>query len=292
MTHIRAIDIHVHLRDEVTLRAMGERAQQMARYFGQDMTPVSVDEMADQYRARNMMAVLLNADDESTSGIRPVPNDHIAAAVRKHPDVFIGFGAVDPGKGRLAVDEARRCAEELGLRGLGELNPGRQHFFPNDQRFYPLWEEAVRHNLIVLFHTGMLGAGAGTPGGMGFKLKYTRPVPYIDDVAADFPDLKIISAHPSWPWQEESLAVCRHKTNVYLDLSGWAPRYFPPSLVQYAGSIIQDRVLFGSDWPVITPERWMQEFGQLTIKDSVREKILLTNAKNLLGIASGDRVDR
>ena len=280
---VTAIDIHVHPKSEEFIAAMGARAEQMAAYFGRENTPVSIAELADQYRERRMMAVLMNTTDVTTSGIRPVPNEVIAQAVKDHPDVFIGFGAIDPAEGKVAQDEIRRCAD-LGLRGLGELNPGRQHFYPNDARFYSLWEEAARLGLIVLFHTGMMGAGAGTPGGLGYKLKYTRPVPYLDDIAADFPELKIIGAHPSWPWQEESLAIARHKTNFYIDLSGWAPKYFPPSLVQYANSIIQDRVLFGSDWPAVTPERWLAEFAELPFKDEVRRKILLDNAKKLLGL--------
>jgi uncharacterized protein len=281
---LRAIDVHVHPKSEEWLNAAGPRAAQMAEYFGRDSKPVSFAELADQYRERRMMAVLLNSDDESVSGIPPVPNDTLAEAVRRHGDVFMGFGGVDPWKGKAAVQEAERCATELGLRGL-KFNPGRQAFFANDPRFYPLWETAVKHNLIVLFHTGMMGAGAGRPGGMGYKLKYTQPIPYFDDVAADFPELKIIGAHPSWPWTEESLAIARHKTNYYIDLSGWAPKYFPPSLVQYANSIIQDRVLFGSDWPVLAVERWLKEFEELPIKPEVRQKIMLGNAKKLLGVA-------
>src|SRR5699024_1479902 len=126
---------------------------------------------------------------------------------RKHPDVFIGFGAVEPMMGKVAETEVRRCAEELGLKGIGELNPGRQCFYPNDRKLYKVWESASELNMIVLFHTGMMGAGARTPGGSGLKLKYTRPIPHLDDVAAEFPELKIIAAHPSWPWQEESLAM-------------------------------------------------------------------------------------
>ncbi len=281
---IKAIDIHVHGHDEAAIQAMGPRNAQMGKYFGKELEPVSLDELADRYREKEMMAVLVNTTDVSSSGIPPVPNDHIADAVKRNPDVFIGFGAVDPWQGKLAIDEARRCAEELGLKGLGELNPGRQAFYPNDARFYPLWEVASNHGLVVLFHGGMMGAGAGTPGGMGFKLKYTRPIPYIDDVAADFPQLKIIAAHPSWPWQEESLAVARHKSNVYIDLSGWAPKYFPESLVHYVDTILQDRALFGSDWPVIDPDRWLREFAELPIRESSRQKILLHNACALFGI--------
>lgn len=283
---IVAIDVHVHLCDEVTLKARGARAQQMARYFGRERKPVSIDEMAEEYRKRKMMAVIMNTTDETITGNLPVPNDHIAGAVRKYPDVFLGFGIVDPWQGKLALREVRRCKEELGLQGIGEFNPARQHFYPNDQRFYPLWEEIEKLGLPVLFHSGMAAAGAGTPGGMGTKLKYTQPI-YLDEVAADFPELKIISAHPSWPWQAESLAVARHKANVYIDLSGWAPKYFSPELVQYANTLLQDKVMFGSDWPALSVERWMEEFAELPFKPEVRQKILLDNAVKFFGLKLG-----
>ena len=280
---VTAIDVHVHLCDELTLSSKGDRPKQMARYFGRERKPVSIDEMADQYRQRKMMAVIMNTTDETVTGLTPVPNDHIAAGVRKHPEVFLGFGVIDPWQGKVALREIKRCKEELGLHGIGELNPARQHFFPNDTRFYPLWEEAQKLGLPILFHSGMAAAGAGTPGGMGTKLKYTQPI-HLDDVAADFPELKIISAHPSWPWGSESLAIARHKSNFYIDLSGWAPKYFTPELVQYVNSIIQDKAMFGSDWPALGVERWMEEFQQLNIKPEVKQKILLDNAKKFFGL--------
>ncbi|MGW6455152.1 amidohydrolase family protein [Streptomyces sp. NPDC055078] len=279
---LKGIDFHVHLRDKETVEALGARAHQQARYFGQELRTVSVDELADEYRARGMRAVLMNSSDVTTSGVPPVPNDHIAEVVRRHPDVFIGFGAVDPWQGRVAQDEIRRCAEELGLAGIGELNPGRQKFYPNDRRFYPLWEEASAQRLVVLFHSGFMASGAGTPGGMGYKLDAGRPIPYLDDIAADFPELTIVGAHPSWPWSEENLAVARHKSNFYIDLSGWAPKYFPESLVRHLNSILQDKCLFGSDWPALTPERWTAEFDELGIKPEVRQKVMLDNARRVL----------
>ena len=280
----RAIDCHVHPWDEVSVQHMGGgRLEVMARYFGRELEPVSLDELADAYRAREMMAVLLATDDSTTSGLPAVPNDHVAAAVRKHPDVFLAFGGVDPWKGRLAIDEARRCREVLGCKGL-KFNPGRQHFFPNDPRFARLWQTAAELGLVCLFHTGLMGNGAGVRGGLGFKLKYTAPIPYLDDIAADFPDLTLISAHPGWPWQEEQLAMARHKGNVYIDLSGWAPKFFPPQLVQYARTILKDRILFGSDWPVLTPERWIEEFDQYDFEPEVRNKILVENASALFGL--------
>ena len=276
---VKAIDVHVHLSDQTSIAARGARAQQMARYFGRERKPVSIDEMADQYRARNMMAVIMNTTDQSVTGLTPVPNSHVAEGIRKHPDVFLGFGVIDPWQGKVALDEIRQI-KDLGLHGVGELNPARQQFFPNDTRFYPLWEEVQKQGLPILFHTGMAGAGAGTPGGMGFKLKYTQPI-HLDDVAADFPELNIIGAHPSWPWQEESLAIARHKANYFIDLSGWAPKYFPRELVHHTNTILQDKVLFGSDWPSIGVERWLEEFEKIDIKPEVRQKIMLENAKKL-----------
>lgn len=281
---LKAIDCHVHPWDEVSLANLGGgRLETLSSTFGHEVRPVSMGDLADQYRQRQMMAVLLATDDSTTSGLPPVPNDHVAQAVRDHPDVFLGFGGVDPWKGSLAVNEIRRI-KGLGLIGL-KFNPGRQHFFPNDPRFMVVWETAAELGLVCLFHTGMMGNGAGVRGGLGFKLKYTAPIPYLDDIAADFPDLTIISAHPGWPWQDEQLALARHKGNVYLDLSGWAPKYFPPQLVQQANSLLQDRVLFGSDWPLLTPERWLTEFAELPFTDEVRKKILLENAKALFGLS-------
>jgi uncharacterized protein len=284
MKDMVAIDIHTHPQTEEMIRATGKRSSQMASYFGREVKPVSFQEMADQYRERKMMCVILNSDDETTSGVRSAPNDHLAEAQKKHPDVFIAFGGIDPWKGRAALDEIKRCHEELGMRGIGELNPGRQHFHPHERRFYPLWEECAKRDLIVMFHSGMMGGGAGTPGGMGFHLEYGRPIPGMDNVAADFPELKIIGAHPSWPWQSESLAIARHKSNFYIDLSGWAPKYFSSELVQYCNTILQNKVLFGTDWPLITVERWMSEFMELPIKEDVRQKIFLDNAIKLLGL--------
>jgi predicted TIM-barrel fold metal-dependent hydrolase len=115
------------------------------------------------------------------------------------------------------------------------------------------------------------------------RLKYSNPM-YMDDIAVDFPDLKIILAHPSFPWQEEALAVAQHKPNVYIDLSGWSPKYFPDILVRYCNSILKKKVLFGSDWPMITPERWLNDFDAIAIKDEIRPDIIKNNAARLLGL--------
>ena len=276
---VRAIDIHIHPpapgfglpTDDPETRA----------YFRSALTHETAEEMAAYYAGLDIFGVLFHSDAETATGAPPVPNDYIAEVAGRYPKQFIGFGSVDPWKGRPAIREVERCASSLGLRGL-KFHPQQQAFYPNDERFYPLWEAAQRLGLIVLFHTGTTGVGAGKPGGGGLKLKYARPIPYIDDVAADFSELTIIMAHPSFPWQEEQLAVLVHKPNVYMDLSGWSPKYFSPLLVQYAKTLIQDKVLFGSDYPVISPERWLNDFDALGFDEPVRQKILLDNAKRLL----------
>lgn len=279
-----AVDIHTHPQTEEFLAAMGARRRQMGEHFDQERKPVSFAEQADMFRERRMMAVLCNSDDETTSGVPGAPNDLIGHAAADHPDVFIPFAGIDPHKGRAAIQEIRRCHAEFGIRGVGELNPVRQHFLLNDPAFYPIWDTCQELGLVVMFHMGFAGAGAGRPGGMGYKLEAGRAIPYLDDLAADFPELQIIHAHPGWPFHSEALAACWHKSNIWIDLSGFAPRYFPDEVVHYANSLIQDRVLFGSDWPVIGVDRWISEFAELPIKDSVRPKILRENAFRLLDL--------
>lgn len=283
---VTAIDVHVHIHDARARALRGpeaeKRFEQQARYFKRSATSISIEEQAEQYRGRDMMAVLMNGTDETITGLPAIPNDFVAEAVAAHPDVFLGFGIVDPWQGEIARREIRRC-HELGLRGIGEFNPARQHFYPNDPRFYPLWEECERLGLVVLFHCGYAAAGSGRAGGRGVKLKYAQPL-HLDDVAADFPGLTIIGAHPAWPWTAESLAIARHKANFFIDLSGWAPRYFPDELLQQVNSLLQDKALFGSDAPSLPLERWLREFGELDIKPEVRDKIMLHNASRLFGL--------
>ena len=153
--------------------------------------------------------------------------------------------------------------------------------FPMSGRL-PLPLPAARdHGLTVLFHMGTTGIGAGAPGGMGLKLKYGRPI-LIDDVAADFPDLTIIAAHPAVPWTDELLSVAVHKGNVFVDMSGYAPKYFPPAFVHDARTRLQDKMLFGTDWPLIPLDRWQAEFAAYDFPPAIVRKIMLGNALRAL----------
>ncbi len=177
---------------------------------------------------------------------------------------------------------ARRLIADHGVKGF-KFHPNAQEFFPNDRRVYPLYEVIEEHQLPALFHTGHTGVGAGEPGGGGIRLKYSNPM-YVDDVAVDFPELPIVLAHPSFPWQDEAISVALHKQQVYIDLSGWSPKYFPEQLVRYANTLLRERVLFGSDYPLITPDRWLADFEQAPFRDEVRPLILKENAARLLGL--------
>ena len=139
---------------------------------------------------------------------------------------------MDPHKGDRAIVEIERAVRELGLSGA-KFHPGVQAFYPNDPRFAPLFQKISELGIPALFHTGTNGLGAGMPGGGGIKLDHTRPI-YLDSLAADFPNLTIIGAHPSWPWEQEMIAILQHKPNVYNDLSGWSPKYIPPALLKEA----------------------------------------------------------
>lgn len=278
----RAIDMHVHLPTASFLDGAIRTYRLAAEKFFRNTVPVrEMDEVAELYAGLDITGVLLAWDAETATGLPPLTNDEVADVVKKYPDQFIGFACVDPWKGRRAIEEMERAIGELGLRGA-KFHPGVQAFYPSDARFYPLYEKIAELNVPALFHTGTNGLGAGVAGGMGIKLDYTRPI-YLDSVAADFPELTIIGAHPAWPWHEEMLAIIGHKANVFMDLSGWSPKYIPKEIMDEARNRLQERILFGSDYPFITPERWLKDFDSLEgFSPEVRQKILHDNAAGIL----------
>ncbi len=279
---IVAIDVHVHA--EVGRSGedglLPEWRQAAAHYFGEAGTP-TVDDVVRYYRERKLLAVVFTVDAETVTGRKAVPNEEIAAAAAANPGVLVPFASVDPHRPN-AADEVTRLVRDHGVRGF-KFHPNIQAFYPNDRAFYPLYEAIQAADVPALFHTGHSGIGSGLRGGGGIRLKYSNPM-YVDDVAVDFPDLKIVLAHPSFPWQDEAISVALHKEQVYIDLSGWSPKYFPPQLVRYANTLLRDRVLFGSDYPMITPDRWLADFEQADFKDEVRPLILKENAVRLLGL--------
>jgi predicted TIM-barrel fold metal-dependent hydrolase len=276
-----AIDVHTHawksalaVDDKLT-----DSQEAMGRYFRYQPQHQTVPEMAEMYRKLKMAFVVFTVDAGKNPS-RKITNEEIAELAHEHSDVAIPFASINPHRGAEGVSQARRLIKDYGVRGF-KFHPSVQEFFPNDRMAYPLYEVIAEAKLPALFHTGQTGVGAGTRAGGGIRIKYSNPL-FLDDVAVDFPEMPIILAHPSFPWQEEALSVATHKPQVYIDLSGWSPKYFPPILIQYANTLLKEKILFGSDYPVLAPERWIEEFDKLPIKPEVRPLILKQNAARLL----------
>jgi uncharacterized protein len=278
-----AIDVHTHVHSSIHGGSIPDDSPEAAvgEVFGTDAL-LSVPELAAYYREREMAAVCFMVDSVNWDG--PVSNDEILELAAQESDVLIPFVSLDPHRGAEGVAEARRLIEAHDVRGF-KFHPSLQSFFPDDPLAYPLYEVIAEHRLPALFHTGQTAVGSGQRGGGGILLKYSNPM-HLDQVAVDFPDMPIVMAHPSVPWQDEALSIAVHKPQVYIDLSGWSPKYFPPQLVQYANTLLKDKVLFGTDYPALTPERWLADFEKLEIKPDVRPRILKDNAARLLGLAA------
>ena len=279
-----AIDTHTHAEISCwnPFDNYGEEYDRAAdKYFGSNRRP-TIEESVAYYRERNIGFVMFGVDTESNIGRRRVPNEEIAEAAQKNADIMIAFASIDPHKGKMGAREARKLIEEYGVRGF-KFHPTMQAYHPYDRMAWPIYEVIAEHKLPAVFHTGHSGMGSGMRCGGGLRLEYSNPI-HLDDVAIDFPDMQIIMAHPSFPWQDEALSVATHKPNVWIDLSGWSPKYFPKQLVQYANTLLKDRILFGSDWPLISPDRWMKDFQEAGFKPEGMPRILKDNAVRLLGL--------
>ncbi|GGD24611.1 4-hydroxyphenyl-beta-ketoacyl-CoA hydrolase [Microbacterium faecale] len=269
LTRIDAIDVHVHVEASVSTPA----ADRVHPVFGVQLP--TVPELAELYRGLKMAAVVFAVDAPESLGHR-VSNEEVAEQAALADDVLIPFGSIDPTRRTDAAAMARRLVNDHGIRGF-KFHPATQGFFTNDPVVYPLYEALESLGVPALFHTGQVGGGAGA------RLKYCDPI-FLDDVAVDFPGLKIIMAHPSYPWQDVALSIATTRPNAYIDLSGWSPRYFSPQLIQQSNTLLKDKVMFGSDYPVIHPERWLADFAQADFRDAVRPAILKGTAANVLGL--------
>lgn len=279
-----AIDTHVHV--EMDGRGCCSLDQELldasAGYFkSSDNRTPTVEDLAAYYRERRIGAVCFTVDATTAMGHPALSSEEIVDRAAAHADILIPFGSVDPHTGAAAVAKARALAAR-GAKGF-KFHPSLQAFEPSDRAHYPLWSAIEELGLPTVFHTGQTGIGAGLPGGRGIKMRYSDPL-LLDDVAADFPGLTVILAHPSVPWQDTAISMATHKSNVFIDLSGWLPKYFPSQLVRNANGPLRSKVLFGSDYPVLSPDRWLASFAELDLKPEVRPLVLKENAIAVLGL--------
>jgi predicted TIM-barrel fold metal-dependent hydrolase len=211
-----------------------------------------------------------------------VPNETVAAACQEYPDAFTGLGSVDPHKGDAAIAEVAHIAG-LGLRGV-KFHPSLQAFAPDDPVYWPIFAACEQHGLLALFHTGTSGIGARQPGGQGIRIDFAHPLK-LDPVAAAHPGLTVVAAHFGWPWQLDLIAMALHKTNVYIDISGWSPRRIPAEVIRELRGRLTAQFVWGSDYPFLTPERCLDELDGLDLPDDVRPAVLHDNATRILGLS-------
>jgi predicted TIM-barrel fold metal-dependent hydrolase len=277
---MRAIDVHVH----PSTRGLDTAA---CGYFKRDLhdVPLTEDKFAALFTGQNVKALLIGWHPSTVKTGARNTNDYVIDLVTKYPDAFAGALA---SLNTAAVDltEVAEYAEELlknpHVKGF-KFHPPDQGFYPSDRRYYKIWEVLQAGNKPVMFHVGFTVLGANTEGGSGIALDYGRPI-HLDTLARDFPRMKILAAHPGWPWQEELIGVLTHKKNVHVDTSGYLAEQLPEIFLRAIRGRLQDKALFGTDFPYVDLAKALASFDKVNLKDDVKEKILLSNALALFGL--------
>ncbi len=276
----RFIDAHVHPPVAEFLDGpIGPFIEGLRVYLDMPIATMSGEELADFYRSRDAKAVLLGWNSRPRSGYRSLDNRQIKALVDVAPDVFVGFGAVEPTGGAGAVAAVHQAAR-LGLAGLS-FHPASEGPAPSERDGRQVWETAAEHGLVVLIHTGFTRLGAGLPGGGGVALEPARPI-HVDHLAATYPEMDVILAHTGPLWLDEAVAVALHKLNVHLCLSGVSPKAMTPELLDLIRGPLRDRVHFGSDFPFGNPDAWLAEWDSLGLPADLTQAVLVDNVSRLL----------
>lgn len=280
---MRRIDLHCHPATQEWFDAIKTFADALRTYWDRPWEPLSEEQVVADLRESGVEAVIVAFDAETETGLPPCTNDYVASFRDRYPETIIqAWGSVDPWK-ESAIDDARRAVEKNGVLGF-HFHPIVGAFSVGDERLYPLWEAITDLGVPIMVDAGTTGMGAGVPGGLGRHLKYSNPWPALDDLAADFPELTIVAGHPAWPWTDQMIAIALHKSNVYWELSGWGPEYFPDALKHDIPRRLQDKIMFGSDYPSLTHKRLIDGWDNLGYDQDVMEKVFHTNAERVLGL--------
>jgi predicted TIM-barrel fold metal-dependent hydrolase len=226
-------------------------------------------------------AVILGQDTHATKNPSfknyTIRNDELAKIASGSKDRLVPFAGVDPNAGASAVRELRRAVKQLGMKGLKVHSSANSVYLNDRKRMFPIYEFCQDSSIPILFHTGTTGLG-------DCEIRYSK-TELVDEVCQAFPDLKVVMAHFGWPWPEVAVAIALRNPNVFIDVSGWKPKYIPPSVMPYLNGILQDRFLFGTDYPMLRQQDWMEDFrANLAprLKPGVADKLLHKNAKRLL----------
>ena len=280
---MRIIDLHCYPNTEPWIKCQGPYVDALAKYWNRSWTWKQEDEVVAEFTKAGVEAVLVALDLETTTNTPPCSNEYVKGMQERHPDRIIqSWAAVDPFKGEIAIQQAKKAILELKMLGF-HFHPIMGHFAVDDRRLYPLFETINELKVPVMIDVGTTGMGAGMPGGMGARIRHAHPSA-IDNLACDFPNMNIIMAHPGWPWVDETTAVALHKGNVFWEMSGWAPKYLPAQLKTDIRSRLKDKVMFGSDYPSIPYDRLMKEWAEIGYSDAVMEQFFHGNAERVLGL--------
>ena len=274
---MRAIDVHVH----PSTRGLDTHA---CGYFKRDLNAIPRDksEFAALYTNHDTRGLLIGWHPSTVPATPQNSNEHVLELAAEYSDAFAGvLASLEIGKiaSRELAAEAETLLRNPAVKGF-KFHPPDQGFYPSDKSHYPIWEALESGGKPVMFHVGFTVLGANTDGGSGIGLDYGRPI-HLDSLARDFPRLKIIAAHPGWPWTEELIGILTHKKNIRVDTSGYLAEQLPEIFVRSIRGRLQDKALFGTDFPYVDLERALVSFDKLGLKDDVKEKILVENARGL-----------
>ena len=280
---MRVFDCHSHWSTErgYVFQDPAERANQEKIWRTRAVFETE-QEMADTFRRNHVRSVLdlaLTLWMDDLDEIRAI-HDYAFAVARDHRDVIFGHWlSFNPEIGREGIREFERAlAADAGFVGLGIVGQTRGGYPASDPIWDPFYKLSIDAGIPVLIHCGLTGIGQGMPGGKGILLDHGHPR-HIDAVAARFPELRILAARPAFPWQEEMIAILLHKANVHYELHGWSPKTLPPALVREIGGRLQDRIMFGCDYPVLKFEMMIDRWQGLGLPDAVLEKVFHRNAE-------------
>ncbi len=279
---MRYFDCHSHFSTKAGLHhASQEDYEQAQRVFKRKRTFETETEMAEGFRKRNVRTILdiyrtwrLTDEDEIRQS-----HDYVIAFARNNPDIVYGnWVAINPAMKDFWLKEFRRLLDaKCGFFGFCQ-SQNTLAYPPSDPIWDPFYKLSIEIGAPVLLMTGLTGIGQGLPGGKGIVLEDGHPR-HVDRVAARFPDLKVLAGRPAWPWQDDMLAILLHKSNVMYELHGWSPKYFTPALKKEIGGRLQDRMMFGWDWPTLTLERLVDDWRSLGYSEEVYEKVFYRNAE-------------
>jgi len=280
---MRRIDLHAYPGTAEWIASQGQYPEALGRYWNRQWSPKAEEEVVTGFRAHGIEAVLVAFDIELVTGAPPCTTEYVAGLRDRYPGTFIqAWGTVDPLRGEQAVADAEQAV--TGHRVLGfHFHPIMGRYAVDAPALRPLFETISGLGVPVMIDVGTTGMGAGMPGGSGAVIRHAHPQT-IDALAAAFPGLTIIASHPGWPWVEEMTAVALHKGNVYWELSGWAPKHFPPGLKTDIRGRLQDKIMFGSDHPSLPFERLLREWDELGLSEEIMHKVFHANAERLLAL--------